>query len=51
MPANRKEPESAPFWFQSAQGRPHGGLLQGAGHARDRSGLPNGGFMPPPTPQ
>ena len=43
MPANRKAPESAPFWFQSFSspawrpptglcpglgGRPHGGLLQ-----------------------
>ena len=27
MPANRKEPESAPFWFQSATGRPHGGFM------------------------
>ena len=28
MPANRKAPESAPFWFQSTKCRPHGGLLQ-----------------------
>ena len=30
MRPNRKEPESAIFWFQSLsfQGRPHGGLLQ-----------------------
>jgi hypothetical protein len=29
MRPNRKEPESAPFWFQSLlfHGRPHGGLL------------------------
>jgi hypothetical protein len=29
MRPNRKEPESAPFWFQSLklEGRPHGGLL------------------------
>jgi len=30
MRPNRKEPESAPFWFQSLSldCRPHGGLLQ-----------------------
>jgi hypothetical protein len=30
MQPNRKEPESAPFWSQSlsAEGRPHGSLLQ-----------------------
>jgi hypothetical protein len=29
MRANRKEPESAIFWYQSLsfKGRPHGGLL------------------------
>ena len=28
MPANRREPVSVPFWFQSIKCRPHGGLLQ-----------------------
>jgi hypothetical protein len=39
MPANRMEPVSVPFWFQSRNRRPHGGLLQalvGAGHAREQ---------------
>jgi len=29
MRANRREPGSVPFWFQSIKCRPHGGLLQG----------------------
>ena len=28
MRANRREPVSVPFWFQSIKCRPHGGLLQ-----------------------
>jgi len=28
MRANRREPVSVPFWFQSKKCRPHGGLLQ-----------------------
>jgi len=50
MPANRKESESAPFWFQSAKGRPHGGLLQGAvgaGHAREQQGAGIGALLVP----
>ena len=43
MPANRREPVSVPFWFQSIKRRPHGGLLQrcfvGAGHARESGTL------------
>jgi len=27
MRANRREPVSVPFWFQSIKCRPHGGLL------------------------
>ena len=56
MPANRKAPESAPFWFQSlsspawrlyALGCSYkGGNAVGAGHARDRAGRPNGCLLP-----
>ena len=27
MPANRREPVSVPFWFQSKKCRPHGGFM------------------------
>ena len=44
MRANRREPGSVPFWFQSKKGRPHGGLLQqfisrSAADAQQRSGI------------
>jgi len=55
MRANRREPVSVPFWFQSMKnreqcsllqsrtrpGRPHGGLLQ----SRTRPGRPHGGLL------
>ena len=27
MPANRREPVSVPFWFQSKKCHPHGGFI------------------------
>ena len=38
MPANRKEPESAPFWFQSATGRPHGGFMPSGAPTAEQQG-------------
>ena len=61
MPANRKEPESAPFWFQSATGRPHGGFMpSGAPTAAQQvarmaasyssaTGRPHGGLLQQPN--
>ena len=33
MPANRREPVSVPFWFQSTKSRPHGSITP----AKERS--------------
>jgi hypothetical protein len=55
MPANRKEPESAPFWFQSirspawrlyALGCSYSAPV-GAGHAREQKGAGIGAFLVP----